>query len=136
LLVGEVTSRSPENTQKQLDYTLALVATGKTPRESGKQLAMMDVLIDAGATPDGGKGALANGNIEAAEHLIKRGGKLTLAVAVGLKRYDDIDELLPNASEDEKITALTLASFFGMAEMVALVVEAGRAGNGVRSKHS
>src|ERR1700749_1787781 len=51
LLVGEVKSHSPENPKKQLDYALALVATGRTPRESGHQLAMMDELIAAGATP-------------------------------------------------------------------------------------
>jgi hypothetical protein len=36
---------------------------------------------------------LAHGNIDAARHLIKHGGKLTLATAVGLDMQNDIDRL-------------------------------------------
>jgi len=129
-LAGAVRQYAPETAQLQLNYALGLVATGRIPRESGKQIALMDALIDAGAQPGGGKGALANGNIEAAEHLINRGGKLTLAVAVGLRRNDDIDTLLDGADEGEKITALTLAAFLGMADIAAQLIEGGIEPNG------
>lgn len=130
LLVDAVKQYAPETAQLQLDYALGLVATGRISRESGKQIAIMDALIDAGAQPGGGKSALAHGNIEAAEHLIDRGGKLTLTVAVGLRRNDDIDTLLDGADAGEKITALTLAAFLGMADIVAHLIEAGIEPNG------
>src|SRR5579863_1335701 len=81
LLIDAVKREAAGSAQEQLDYTLGLVATGRIPKECGVQIPMMDLLIDAGAKPGGGKGALANGNLAAAEHLIKRGGRLTLATA-------------------------------------------------------
>src|ERR1700748_1629581 len=74
LLIETVKHESPDTYQHQVDYTLGLVATGRVPRECGVQIALMDLLIDAGAKPGGGIGALAHGNIEAAQHLIDRGG--------------------------------------------------------------
>ena len=47
----------------------------------------MDLLIDAGATASSGLGAMAHGNIiEAARHLLERGGELTLTTAICLDR--------------------------------------------------
>jgi len=130
LLADAVKQYAPQTAQLQLDYALGLVATGRIPRESGKQIAMMDVLIDAGAQPGGGKGALAHGNVDAANHLINRGGNLTVAVAVGLRRTDDIVKLLPQSDDGEKITALTLAAFWGMDDMVSYLLGAGIDPNG------
>jgi len=130
LLVDEVKQQSPDTAQQQIAYTLGLVATGRIPRECGVQIEMMDLLMGAGAEPGGGLGALAHGNIEAAEHLINRGGKLTLPVAVGLKRKADINRLLPNANDKEKLTALTLAAFYGMTDMVSLLLKSGVNPNG------
>src|SRR5882757_7172706 len=46
-LTGEIKVRAPGTVQKQLDYALGLVATGRIPRECGVQIQLMDVLIDA-----------------------------------------------------------------------------------------
>ncbi|MEO6631353.1 MAG: hypothetical protein ABIN13_06505, partial [Mucilaginibacter sp.] len=110
LLITEVQKLAPDMVQKQLDYALGLVATGRIPRECGVQIQLMDVLIDAGATPGGGSGALAHGNVEAAAHLIKRGGKLTLATAVGLDWMNEVMRLAPSAGDDEKLTALAMSA--------------------------
>ncbi|MEO6981033.1 MAG: ankyrin repeat domain-containing protein, partial [Mucilaginibacter sp.] len=125
LLITEVQKLAPDMVQKQLDYALGLVATGRIPRECGVQIQLMDVLIDAGATPGGGSGALAHGNVEAAAHLIKRGGKLTLATAVGLDWMNEVMRLAPSAGDDEKLTALAMSAFYGKAGMVAYLLGIG-----------
>ena len=125
LLIAEIKKHAPDTVQKQLDYALGLVTTGRTPREFGVQIQLMDVLIDAGATPGGGSGALAHGNIEAAAHLIKRGGKLTLTTAVGLNWMDDVVRLASSATDDEKLAALTMAAFQGKTDMVAYLLRLG-----------
>jgi len=116
--------------KSQLDYTLGLVATGRIPRESGVQIALMDLLIDEGATPGKGAGALAHGNKEAAAHLIERGGKLTLSVAIGLDRINDVMHLLNDASPSEKQIALMTAAFYGKADMIDLLLKHGADPNG------
>lgn len=79
------------------------------PHECGVQIAM----IDAGTSPNSAMAALANGNVDAALHLVDRGANLTLAIAVGLDRTDDIHHLAALATNDEKLTALATASFYG-----------------------
>jgi hypothetical protein len=122
LLIGAVKREAPDTYHQQIDYTLGLVATGRIPRESGVQTAMMDLLIDAGATPCDVMGAIAHGNIEAAEYLINRGGKLTLPAAVCLERMDDVNRLGVTASPGEKLTALTAAAFYGKVGMIRLLL--------------
>jgi hypothetical protein len=122
LLIETVKRQAPDSLQLQLDYTLALVATGRIPREYGVQIAMMDRLIDAGAKPGDGLGALAHGNLEAAAHLLQRGGNLILAVAVGLDRVDDATWLVPIAGKAELLTALTVAAFYGNEKMIAFLL--------------
>ena len=136
LLIKAVKREAPDTSQMQLDYILGLVATGRIPRECGVQIAMMDALIDAGAKPGGGMGAFAHGNIEAAQHLIKRGGKLTLPAAVCLERMDDIARMAPDASANEKLTALTAAAFFGKVDMIKLLLDMGADPNGYPEKGS
>jgi len=130
LLIDAVKREAAGSAQEQLDYTLGLVATGRIPKECGVQIQMMDLLIDAGAKPGGGKGALAHGNVAAAEHLIKRGGKLTLATAVGLGRTDDIRRMVSEAGKDEQLTALTVAAFYGKTDMIPLLLNMGINPNG------
>jgi hypothetical protein len=136
LLIAEVTANTPGTAQHQLDYCLGLVATGRIPRDCGVQIAMMDALINAGAAPGGGMGALAHGNTEAANYLIERGGKLTLGVAIGLQRMDDVGRLLQNATPDEKLAALATAAFYGMADMVKFLLDKGVEPNGYPSPNS
>ncbi|HEX3164670.1 MAG TPA: ankyrin repeat domain-containing protein, partial [Chitinophagaceae bacterium] len=111
--------------QQQIDYTLGLIATGRIPRESGVQNEWIDLLIDNGAQPGNGIGALAHGNLDAARHLIKRGGKLTLATAVGLDMQNDIDRLSKEASKKDLEIALMMASFYGKSEMIKFLIGLG-----------
>lgn len=130
LLINAVKREAAASAQKQLDYALGLVATGRIPKECGVQIQMMDMLIDAGAKPGGGKGALAQGNVAAAEHLIKRGGQLTLATAVGLGRIDDVERMASETGRDEQLTALTVAAFYGKTDMIPLLLNMGINPNG------
>jgi hypothetical protein len=111
--------------QQQLDYTLMLVSSGRIPRECGVQIALIDLLINEGAAVGNALGALANGNIEAARHLVDRGSELTLAVATGLDSIGDIKRLAPTAGNNEKSTALAVAAFYGKADLVSLLLSLG-----------
>ncbi|HMH20147.1 MAG TPA: ankyrin repeat domain-containing protein [Puia sp.] len=130
LLIGAVKREATGSAQEQLDYTLGLVATGRIPRECGVQIAMIDLLIDEGARPGGAMGALAHGNIAAAERLIGRGGMLTLAAAVGLDRMDDVERLAPAAGQAERLAALTVAAFYGKSSVISWLLGIGTDPNG------
>jgi Ankyrin repeats (3 copies) len=125
LLIQAARKEGVTNLQHQLDYTLGLVATGRIPRECGVQIALMDLLMDEGATPGTGHGALAHGNIAAAEHLLERGGKLTLTAAVCLDRMDDIMKLSKTATQSDLNVALMAAAFFGKPGMLSLLLGMG-----------
>jgi hypothetical protein len=122
-LVQVVKREALDTYQHQIDYTVGLVASGRTARECGVQIEMIDLLIDAGASPDSAMVALTNGNVDAAQHLVNRGGKLTLAIAVCLDRMDDISHLVSMANANEKLTALAAAAFYGKENMVKHLLE-------------
>ncbi|MEP7108293.1 MAG: ankyrin repeat domain-containing protein [Ferruginibacter sp.] len=130
LLIQAVKREASGSAQDQLDYTLGLVATGRIPRECGVQIEMIDMLIDAGAKPGGCLGALAHGNTAAAGYLIEKGGQLTLASAVGLDRMSDVIRLAPSANEDEQLTALTVAGFYGKPRLISFLLGMGVNPNG------
>lgn len=112
--------------QEQLDYTLGLVVTGRVPREAGVQLQLMDALIDAGANTRGeSHGALSARNLQAAAHLVERGGDLTLATAICLDRHDDVARLALEASPRDKQVALVAAALNGKAAALATLLELG-----------
>ena len=123
LLIAAYKKEVLDNWQHILNYTLGLVATGRIPRECKVQIPLMELLIDEGATPGKGHGALAHGNFEAAEYLIKRGGELTLTTAVCLGRMEDMHRLLPTAGKAELQVALIAAAFFGKADMLTLLLQ-------------
>jgi hypothetical protein len=125
VIIRAIQSEAPESLQQQLDYTLGLVATGRIPPDCRVQIRLMDLLIDAGARPGGGIGALAHGNLAAAEHLINRGGKVTLAVAACLDRMGDVNHLAQKASAAELQVALAAAAFYGKAPMLTLLIAMG-----------
>ena len=110
---------------EQLDYALGLVVTGRVPREAGMQLPLMDVFIDAGATPGAGHGALSGRNLDAAAHLLKRGGELTLATAICLDRDADVERLAREASTGDKQIALVTAALNGRAKALARLLQLG-----------
>jgi peptide-methionine (S)-S-oxide reductase len=136
LLIQYVKQEAPDSMQKQLDYTLELVETGSVLRKRGVQIEMIDLLIDAGARSGGVMGALTNGNVDAAKHLISRGGKLNLTAAVCLGQMDDTNRLAALAGPDEKLTALTAAAFYGKAEMIVYLLGLGADPNGYPGKDS
>jgi Ankyrin repeats (3 copies) len=112
--------------QEQLDYALRLVAWSGVACECGVQIELMDVLIDAGASPDGiSDSALVNRHVTAAEHLIERGAKLTLATALCLGRWDDVRRLAQTASAREKQMSLVLAALNGNAAALATMIGLG-----------
>ena len=125
LLIHFVKQHAMDSFELQRDYTLGLVATGRIPRECGVQIALIDLLIDEGAKTGRVHGTLAHGNIEAAAHLIERGGELTLTAAVGLDRMNDVLRLLNTSTIADKQVALVAASFFGKGEMIKLLLDHG-----------
>lgn len=125
LLIETARKNTFDDYQHYIDYTLGLVSTGSIPRDCGVQIEMIDLLIDAGASPGGGIGALAHGNIDAARHLIERGGEQTLATAVGLDMIDDINQLLTNATSTDKEIALMMAAFYGKTDIIKRLIENG-----------
>lgn len=125
LLIETANKETLDDYQHYIDYTLGLVSTGSVPRDCGVQIELIDLLIDAGASPGGGVGALAHGNIDAARHLIERGGELNLATAVGLDMIDDVHRLLKDAPSTEKEIALMMAAFYGKVDMLRLLIANG-----------
>jgi len=90
------------------------------------QVAMIDTLIDAGAAPAGNAhNALVNGHIAAAEHLVARGGDLTLATALCLGRLDEVPRLAAAASPAERQFAFVLAALNGRADAVTWMARDG-----------
>jgi len=125
MLIDEARKNAPDSFQHQINYTLGLVATGRIARESGVQNEWIDLLIDNGAIPENGIGALAHGNTDAARHLINRGGKLTLATAVGLDMQDEIQKLSKEVTKSDLQLALMMAAFYGKSKMIAFLVSLG-----------
>ena len=112
--------------QEQLDSSLRLVCWSGVAQRCGVQIELIDTLLDAGASPDGGPvNALVNGHTSAAEHLVARGAKLTLASSACLGLWADAQRLSATASESEKQFALVLAALNGKAEAVKRIVEVG-----------
>lgn len=117
---------SAPNLQEQLDYALSLVSWSWIARERGVQLDLIDVLVDAGAELDlNQNNALVNGNFAAAEHLVKRGARLTLAVALCLDRWNDVDRLLPTVNAKQKQFAFVLAALHGNTAALRRMIAAG-----------
>ena len=114
--------------QKQLDYTLRLVAWSGVAADCKVQIPLIDALIDAGARPaTEADNALVNGHIAAARRLIDRGGTLSLGTALCIDRLDDVPRLFEAASEADRRMAFVLAALNGRAEalrrMIALGVD-------------
>ena len=123
IIIQKANSQNANNLQEQLDYALKLVSWSVVARKCGVQIELLDVLIDAGAKINGvSNDALVNRNFEAARYLIERGGKLTLATAVCLEKWDEADKLAVNATDDQKQFSLVLAALNGKAEAVSRIM--------------
>jgi peptide-methionine (S)-S-oxide reductase len=114
------------NLQEQLDTALRLVAWSSVAAQCGVQLELIDELINAGAAPgENANNALVNGHFAAAEHLIKRGGTLTLPAALCLERWDALSQLIKKASPAGRQFSFVLAALNGKAAAVKRMLENG-----------
>jgi RNA polymerase sigma factor (sigma-70 family) len=125
LMVQAAQRERVNSLQAQLDYTLELLVTGRVAREWDLQLELIDLLIDAGASPDATQGALAYGNLAAAERLLEHGAKLTLAAALCLGRTQDGVCLAQVASDEDRQLALAAAALNGKVQALATVIDLG-----------
>lgn len=125
LMIQKIEEQNLDSKAFQLGYTLSLVVTGHTPKVSGVQIELMDLLIDAGANPGGTHGALAHGNMEAAERLLEKGSPLTLTAAVCLDRSEELPKLVEAASTADLQVALVAAAFFGKVPALKYLLEHG-----------
>ena len=125
LLIDTASKYAQDSFQHQINYAAGLVETGRIPRESGVQIQLLNLLFENGVTPGDGHGALANGNFEAAKHIVEKSGKVTLAAAVCLFGVEEVKKLLVNASAEDKQIALMTACFYGKTEMISLLLESG-----------
>lgn len=126
LVITYLKKLAAENLTTQLNYAVGLVSTGRLAQESGKQIALLDLLIESGGKPGGALNALAHGNNPVAEYHLKRGEKLSLAVSVGLDlAYDVVTRLAVEACPDEKLLALTVASYSGHTQFISLLLSMG-----------
>lgn len=107
-----------------IDAALGLVASGRVAREAGVQGPLIALLVAHGADADAAmNGALAHGEFEAAEALLRLGARLTLPAAAALDL--DADSLLADASPAERHLALAFAAQFGRAKILQSLLEAG-----------
>lgn len=125
LLIQKIEEQKLGSKQFQLGYTLSLVVTGNTPKVCGVQIELIDLLIAAGTSPGGTHGALAHGNLEAAQHLLKKGSPLTLTAAVCLDRWGEIPGLVQAAQSADLQVALVAAAFFGKVAALQYLLEQG-----------
>jgi hypothetical protein len=120
LIVDHARRADVSSLQAQLDYALTLVSWSWIARACGVQIALLDFLINAGANlASNVNDALVNGNHDAAAHLIARGAPVTLAAALILERWDDVDRYLPGAEEGVLRFSFVLSSLDGRAEATA-----------------
>ena len=135
VIVDAARREGVSNLQEQVDYALKLVAWSWVARQCAVQNDLIDVLIEAGANTRGTPNeALVNGNVDAAEHLVRRGAPITLPAALVLGRWDDADRLLASANDEQKQFTVVLAALNGRAEALRRMVRAGADVN-TRSAH-
>lgn len=125
-LTGWAREAGVASLQEQVDGALRLVCWSGVAAREGQQLAMIDALLEAGARPaKNAHNALVGGHVAAADHLLQRGGELTLAAALCTGRMADVPRLALAADTEERQFALVLAALNGRADGVAWLVRDG-----------
>ena len=90
------------------------------------QVPLIDLLCDRGADPDSAiQPAVAHGEMDAAQALIRRGAHMTLPIAAALGFTKEFGGMLSHAEARERHFALALASQFGHMEIVRTLLDAG-----------
>ena len=121
------------------DTTLGLVATSVHPSRAGVQIALIETLLDYGADIDGAPGgwpllaaALANGRLEAAEFLARRGARIDIIGAAGLGRLDLLEtffnkdgSLKANEMKADLDSGFRWACLYGRTKVVDFLLEKG-----------
>ena len=83
-----------------ISKTLGLVASGSVARECGVQVSLLELLVKAGAdATEGLNAAVLNGEMQAAEAMLRLGAKPDLVAAAGLGLRERLIELLDAAGE-------------------------------------
>ena len=109
-----------------LNETLVLVATGCVPRECGVQIPVIDLLCDRGADPNqAAEVAAVLFEMDAVEALVQRGAMMTLPLAAATGNVNEARQLLNQAAPDQRHLTLAVASQYGHAEIVKLLLDAG-----------
>lgn len=115
-----------KNDLNALNETLGFVCSGCVPRECRVQVPLIDLLCEYGADPNSAiSTALTHAEFEAANALLRNGGKIDLAVAAAMGQLEESRSLLPLASSEERHRALALAAQFGHTEITRLLLDAG-----------
>ena len=132
LILKALQKTDDESYQSQVDYTLGLVCTGRIPKECKVQIPLMDLLINEGAKVKGSVlGPIGQHNFEAAKFLLNKGSDYNLATAVGLGNINDVKEFAKNATASQLYVALVVASYFGKAGIISLLIAVGVDVNGL-----
>ena len=114
------------NDPAAVNRALGLVASGLVVRKCGVQIALIDLLCAFGGEPNSAMAsAVAHGEFEAVEALIRNGADLTLAVAIVTQRVDVVLGLIESATSNERHIGLALASQFGHLEILRALLESG-----------
>lgn len=130
-IVRALQKNRSDSYQHQLDYALGLVATGRIPKECGVQIPLMEFLIQEGARVKVSVlGPIGQRNFEAAKFLLDKGSNYDVATAIGLDRVDDARKLSKTSTPSQLYVALVVASFFGKADIITMLIDAGADVNG------
>lgn len=113
--------------REDLDCTLELVMSAGTEHTGGHNLALMRLMLDAGATVTANAVivTLAHWVLEPVEALLDRGMAMTAPIAAALGREPELARLLPDATPEDRQTALGLAVINRRLEAARLCLAAG-----------
>jgi hypothetical protein len=123
LIIDRARQNEVASLQHQVNYTLALVCSGRVSREHHVQCDLIDALVENGANPDDAmSAALHHQEVEAMRRLVHHRAKITLPIAIALKEKDKIKTLIGNSSREDLQVALTAAAFYGDADTIKLLL--------------
>lgn len=126
VLVAAARKHAVAELDADLDYTLALVASGRVARETGAQEPLIRALTDAGAKANSAVvAALGHREVAAARCLQRCGAELTVQLAAGLGEVNDVARLAREATPDALQEALSIAAVNGCAEAIGVLVRFG-----------